>query len=402
MASAQMPIYCDHNATTPLDPLVLEAMLPYFGDRFGNPSSQSHLYGWTAQAAIDRARAQIANAIHAAPEEIVFTSGATEANNLAIKGIAETSLAIGRHIVTAATEHSAVLAPLKYLGELGFDVTVLPVNSNGLLEIAELERALRPDTILVSVMAANNEIGVLQPLAKIGAVLTAKQQQLGRKIPFHTDAAQALGKIPLNVDELSVDLVSLTAHKLYGPKGVGALYIRRCNPRITLSPQLHGGGQERNLRSGTLNPPLIVGFAKAVELALDRMHSDNARIAPLRDRLWEILSNRLTDIVLNGALSPRLAGNLNVSFTGVDSSALMLGIRNWVAVSSGAACSSIDPKPSHVLTALGRSDELAKSSLRFGLGRNNTLDDVEAIGACVVETVNRLRQNSASFLQSLP
>ena len=399
MAASQIPIYCDHNATTPLDPLVLEAMLPYFGDRFGNPDSQSHLYGWTAQAAIDHARTQIANAIHAAPEEIVFTSGATEANNLAIKGIAETSLAIGRHIITAVTEHSAVLAPLRYLGELGFEVTILPVDSYGLLEIAELEGVLRPDTILVSVMAANNEIGVLQPLAEIGALLKSKQKLLGRKIPFHTDAAQALGKIPLNVDELGLDLVSLTAHKLYGPKGVGALYVRRRNPRIPLAAQLHGGGQERNLRSGTLNPPLIVGFAKAVELGLERMDSENSRLATLRDRLWEILSNRLTDIVLNGALSPRLAGNLNVSFAGVDSSALMLGIRNRVALSSGSACSSVSPKPSHVLTALGRPDELAKASLRFGLGQGNTLTDVETIAAWVVETVNALRQGKVEAIK---
>ena len=394
MASSQLPIYCDHNATTPVDPLVLEAMLPYFSDRFGNPSSSSHVYGWTAQAAVDRARTTIAAAINADPSEIVFTSGATEANNLAIKGIAETSLSLGRHIVTVATEHNAILAPLRYLETLGFDVTVLPVQPDGLVNIDELAQSLRTDTILVSVMAANNEIGVLQPLGEISALLAEKQQQFGRKIPFHTDAAQALGKIPLDVEALGLDLVSLTAHKLYGPKGVGALYIRRRSPRVMLAPQLHGGGQERDRRSGTLNPPLIVGFAKAVALGLERMEEDTLNLSGLRDRLWEILSDKLTDIYLNGPLSPRLANNLNVSFAGVNSSALMLGIRNTVALSTGSACSSANPKPSHVLTALGRSPELAKASLRFGLGREMVVEDIDAIADCVVDTVRTLRQSS--------
>ena len=394
MASSQLPIYCDHNATTPVDPLVLEAMLPYFSDRFGNPSSSSHVYGWTAQAAVDRARTTIAAAINADPSEIVFTSGATEANNLAIKGIAETSLSLGRHIVTVATEHNAILAPLRYLETLGFDVTVLPVQPDGLVNIDELAQSLRTDTILVSVMAANNEIGVLQPLGEISALLAEKQQQFGRKIPFHTDAAQALGKIPLDVEALGLDLVSITAHKLYGPKGVGALYIRRRSPRVMLAPQLHGGGQERDRRSGTLNPPLIVGFAKAVALGLERMEEDTLNLSGLRDRLWEILSDKLTDIYLNGPLSPRLANNLNVSFAGVNSSALMLGIRNTVALSTGSACSSANPQPSHVLTALGRSPNLAKASLRFGLGREMTVEDIDAIADCVVDTVRTLRQSS--------
>ncbi|MGK7912993.1 MAG: cysteine desulfurase family protein [Synechococcus sp.] len=393
MASSQLPIYCDCNATTPIDPLVLDAMLPYFGERFGNPSSNSHVYGWMAQAAIDRARTIVASSINAAPSEIVFTSGATEANNLAIKGIAETSLAVGRHIVTVATEHNAVLAPLHYLETLGFDVTVLPVQPDGLLNLDELLQAVRPDTILVSVMAANNEIGVLQPLRKIAALLADKQEEFGRKIPFHTDAAQALGKIPLDVEALGLDLASLTAHKLYGPKGVGALYIRRRHPHIVLAPQLHGGGQERDRRSGTLNPPLIVGFAKAVELGLERMATDTARLTGLRERLWRVLADQLPDIYLNGSSSPRLANNLNVSIAGVNSSALMLGIRNTVAVSTGSACSSTNPQPSHVLTALGRSPDLAQASLRFGLERNMTAEDIDAIAACVVSTVQALRQN---------
>ena len=400
MASLQLPIYCDCNATTPIDPLVLDAMLPYFGERFGNPSSSSHIYGWTAQAAVDRARSSIATAINADPSEIVFTSGATEANNLAIKGIAETSLPVGRHIVTVATEHNAVLAPLHYLETLGFEVTVLPVQSDGLLNIEELTQAVRKDTILVSVMAANNEIGVLQPLADISALLKDRQEEFGRKIPFHTDAAQALGKVPLDVEALGLDLVSLTAHKLYGPKGVGALYIRRRNPRISLAPQLHGGGQERDRRSGTLNPPLIVGFAKAAELGLDRMQEDTLKLAALRDRLWDTLYSQLPDIYLNGSTSPRLANNLNVSIAGVNSSALMLGIRNTVAVSTGSACSSANPKPSHVLTALGRSPALAKASLRFGLGRDITVKDIDAIASCVVSTVQSLRRSSTSLSEA--
>jgi cysteine desulfurase len=385
------PIYCDYQATTPVDPVVLEAMLPYFTERFGNPSSASHSYGWEAKAAVTAAREAIAASIKAHPSEIVFTSGATEANNLAIKGIAEVSLERGRHIVTVATEHRAVLDPVRYLGNLGFDVTVLPVQADGLLDLNRLEDALRPDTILVSVMAANNEIGILQPLAGIGTLLHQRAEGMDRKIPFHTDAAQALGKIPLNVETMGLDLMSLTAHKLYGPKGIGALYVRRRQPRISLSAQLHGGGQEGDRRSGTLNPPLVVGFAKAVQLALERMEAENQLLLDLRSQLWRILSSQLDDIVLNGALSPRLPGNLNVSFSGVDSAALMLGIRHVVAVSSGSACSSASNTPSHVLTALGRSPELARASLRFGLGRGLSREDVEQIGDCVVTTVRSLR-----------
>ncbi|WP_017327012.1 cysteine desulfurase family protein [Synechococcus sp. PCC 7336] len=399
MGHASQPIYCDHQATTPLAPEVLEAMLPYFGEQFGNPSSQTHVYGWTAAAAVETAREAIATAINAEPTELVFTSGATEANNLAIKGVAEAYLQQGRHLVTVASEHRAALDPVQYLGQLGFEVTILPVQPNGLLNLETLAESLRSDTILVSVMAANNEIGVLQPIADIGQLLRDKASAIGHKPLFHTDAAQALGKIPLDVEALGVDLMSITAHKIYGPKGVGALYVRRRDPRVKLAPQLHGGGQERDRRSGTLNPPLIVGFAKAVELALAQMAAEQERLRQLRDRLWEILST-LDNITLNGALEPRLADNLNASFAGVNSSALLLGVREVVALSSGSACSSARSAPSHVLTALGRSPELARASLRFGLGRGTTPAEIEQIGNCVVDTVRSLRQANPTALSS--
>jgi len=378
------PIYLDHQATTPVDPRVLEAMLPYFSDRFGNPASATHAYGWEAAAAVQQAREAIATAIGATPEEIVFTSGATEANNLAIVGAAEANLSRGRHLVTVATEHRAVLDPCRYLESLGFDLTVLPVQPDGLVDLAAFEQALRPDTILVSVMAANNEIGVLQPLAELGA------RCRDRGILFHSDAAQALGKIPLDVEAMSLDLLSLTAHKLYGPKGIGALYVRR-RPRVRLAPQLRGGGQEGGLRSGTLYPPQIVGFAKAVELGLAQMERDAAQQRRQRDRLWERLQE-LPDVTLNGHPEQRLPGNLNVSFGGVDGSALLLGLQGTVAVSSGSACSSAGTAPSHVLTALGRSPASAYASLRFGLGRSTTDAQIETAAAAVVATVQSLRR----------
>ena len=391
---AGSPIYCDHQATTPVDLSVLEAMLPYFDVQFGNPSSRSHAYGWAADAAVQSARATIARAIRAEPTELIFTSGATEANNLAIKGTAEAYLSRGRHAIAIATEHRAVLEPMQYLGSLGFDVTILPVRPDGLVDLQVLSEHLRADTILVSAMAANNEIGVLQPIAAIGKLLRDRASTLGHKPLFHSDAAQALGKIPLDVEALGLDLMSVTAHKIYGPKGIGALYVRRRHPRVQLAPQLHGGGQERELRAGTLNLPAIVGFAKAIELATAQMEAERQRLQQLRDRLWEILSTRTDNIVLNGALEPRLAGNLNVSFAGVNGSALMLGIRDVVALSSGSACSSTRPTPSHVLTALGRSAELAKASLRFGLGRSTTAAEIERIGDRVADTVRTLQQQS--------
>jgi cysteine desulfurase len=383
----QRPIYLDCHATTPVDPRVLEAMLPYFSVSFGNPASTSHLYGWEAEAAVRSARETLAEAIHASPEEIVFTSGATEANNLAIKGVAEAYCGQGRHIVTVATEHNAVLDPCRYLQSLGFEVTFLPVQSNGLVDLGELQRSLRPDTILVSMMAANNEIGVLQPLAEVGALCRSYG------ILFHTDAAQAIGKIPLDVEAMQIDLMSITAHKVYGPKGIGALYVRRRNPRVRLMPQMHGGGHEQGLRSGTLYTPQIVGLAKAIELAITSQLEENQRILHLRDRLWHQL-NELKEIYLNGHATQRLPGNLNISVARVDGQALILGLQSVMAVSSGSACNTAKIAPSHVLTALGRSQELAFASLRFGIGRFNTEAEIDQAANAVIKTVQSLRQAS--------
>ncbi len=385
----QRPIYLDCHATTPLDKRVLDAMLPYFTEYFGNPSS-FHQYGWEGETAVKQGRAMIAEAINATPEEIVFTSGATEANNLAIKGVAEAYFTQGRHIITVATEHRAVLAPCEYLQTLGFEITYLPVKSDGLIDLEELETAIRPDTILVSVMAANNEIGVLQPLAEIGEICHNYQ------VLFHTDAAQAIAKIPLDVQKMKLDLMSLTAHKAYGPKGIGALYVRRRNPRVKLAPQLHGGGQEKNRRSGTLCTPQIIGLAKAVEIGIDNMKSENQHLLAMREKLWSIVQS-LEGITLNGHPSKRLSGNLNVSIEGIDGSALLLGLKSIVAVSSGSACSSTKIAPSHVLTALGRAEKLAYASLRFGIGRFNTVTEMETVGKAVISTVTSLRQGTRAI-----
>ncbi|MGK7937652.1 MAG: cysteine desulfurase family protein [Xenococcaceae cyanobacterium] len=379
------PIYLDCHATTPMDTRVLEAMIPYFTERFGNPSSITHAYGWEAEAAVKTARQTIADAINATPEEIVFTSGATEANNLAIKGVAEAYFSQGKHIITVQTEHRAVLDPCKYLQTLGFEVTYLPVSHQGLIDLAQLEQAIRPDSILVSVMAANNEIGVLQPLREIGAICRKHE------VLFHTDAAQAIAKIPLDVKTMNIDLMSLTAHKVYGPKGIGALYIRRRNPRVRLAAQIHGGGQEKGLRSGTLYTPQIVGFAKALELGLGEIESESLRQLKLREQLWHILS-KIGDIKLNGHPTQRLPGNLNVSVKGVDGSALLLGMQPFVALSSGSACSTTSTAPSHVLTALGHSRELAYGSLRFGIGRFNTAAEIKKVGTEAIATICALRQ----------
>ncbi len=383
------PIYLDCHATTPLDERVLTAMLPYFTEHFGNPASLGHAYGWEAEAAVKQARQTLADAIHATPEEIVFTSGATEANNLAIKGVAETYFSNGRHIITVQTEHNAVLDPCHYLQALGFEVTFLPVQKDGLIDLAQLEKAIRPDTILVSVMAANSEIGVLQPLADIGAICRENQ------IIFHTDAAQAIAKIPLDVQSMKIDLMSLTAHKVYGPKGIGALYVRRRHPRVRLSPQLHGGGHERGMRSGTLYTPQIVGFAKAVELGLEELVPESQRLTQLRQRLWQQLS-QLEGIHLNGHPTQRLSGNLNISVEGVDGSALLLGLQPVAAVSSGAACSSAKTAPSHVLIALGHSETLAHASVRFGMGRFNTTDEIDKVAQHAIATIHVLRQSHPS------
>lgn len=381
----QRPIYLDCHATTPVDERVLSAMLPYFTENFGNAASSSHIYGWESEAAVRKARQTLAEAIHATPDEIIFTSGATEANNLAIKGIAEAYFSQGRHIITVATEHNAILDPCRYLQSLGFEVTVLPVQPDGLISLSDLEQAFRSDTILVSVMAANNEIGVLQPIAEIGAMCRARQ------VLFHTDAAQAIGKIPLDVDAMNIDLMSLTAHKIFGPKGVGALYVRRRNPRVQLAPQFHGGGHERGMRSGTLYTPQIVGLAKAVELAVAEMPSETERLLRLRDRLWQPL-NQLGGVYLNGHPTQRLAGNLNISVEDVDGQALLLGLQPVVAVSSGSACTSAKTSPSHVLEALGRSEALAYATLRFGIGRLNTEAEIDQVVDCAVATIRSLRK----------
>jgi cysteine desulfurase len=382
---SQRPIYLDAHATTPMDQQVLEAMLPYFTEYFGNPSTNTHVYGWEASAAVTKAREAIASIINASPEEIVFTSGATEANNLAIKGVAEAYFNQGRHIITVATEHRAVLDPCGYLETLGFEVTYLPVQPDGLLNLKELEAAIREDTILVSVMAANNEIGVLQPLAEIGEICHS------RGVLFHTDAAQAIAKIPLDVAAMQIDLMSLTAHKIYGPKGIGALYVRRRDPRVKLAAQIQGGGQERGRRSGTLYTPQIVGFAKALELGVTVMESESERLLSLKKQLWSMFEP-LEGIYLNGNLNQSLPGNLNISVEGVDGSALLLGLQSVVAVSSGSACSSTSTAPSHVLTALGRNEKLAHASLRFGIGRFNTPEEIELVGQEAIATIQSLRQ----------
>jgi cysteine desulfurase len=379
-----MTIYLDCHATTPVDPQVLEAMLPYFTEHFGNPSSINHIYGWSAEAGVKKAREIIATAINATPQEIIFTSGATESNNLAIKGVAEAYFNKGKHLITLQTEHRAVLDPCIYLQNLGFDVTFLPVEKDGILDLNQLQKAIRPQTILISVMAANNEIGVLQPIEAIGKICHDQE------ILFHCDAAQALGKIPLDVEKMNIDLMSLTAHKLYGAKGIGALYLRRRNPRVKIAPQIQGGGQERGIRSGTLYPPQIVGFGKAVELCLEKMTQENQYIQDLKNQLWGKISS-LQGIHLNGHPTQRLAGNLNISVEGVDGSALLLGLQPIVALSSGSACSSTSSAPSHVLMALGHSEKLAYASLRFGIGRFNTKEEIDRVAEATITTINALR-----------
>jgi cysteine desulfurase len=392
----QLPIYMDNHATTRVDPRVLAAMLPYFSERYGNAGSTSHAFGWEAKEAVDRARESIAAAIGAQPREIVFTSGATESDNLAIRGVAQRTRRRGNHLISVATEHKAVLDTLAHLARQGFEITLLDVESTGspragLLAAEKVAKAIRDDTILVSVMLANNEIGVVQPLAEIGAICRE------RGVPLHCDATQAVGKIPVDVEQLQVDLLSFSAHKIYGPKGVGALYVRR-RPPVRLESQIDGGGQEHGLRSGTLNVPGIVGFAAAVELAIGEMPAESVRLAGLRDRLFAGLRSELTGVGLNGPALElpglRLPGNLNVSLAYVDGEALLLSMKD-LAVSSGSACTSANPEPSHVLRALGLDDDLTRASLRFGVGRFNTAEEVEFAIRTVRESVLRLRQMSS-------
>jgi len=385
MPKDPLPIYLDYSATTPVDERVLQAMLPWLSERFGNPASRSHAWGWDAEEAVERARAQVAGLIHADPREIVWTSGATESDNLAIKGVAHFHAARGRHIVTVRTEHKAVLDPCLELERQGFDVTWLDVDANGLVSPDALAAVLRPDTILVSVMLVNNEIGVIQDIAALAALCRE------RGVLFHTDAAQATGKLPIDVQALGVDLMSLSAHKTYGPKGIGALYVRR-KPRVRLEAQIHGGGHERGLRSGTLPTHQIVGMGAAFALAGDSMDEEIPRIRALRDRLWDGLRD-LPDVYLNGDPDRRVAHTLNLSVAYVEGEALLMSVPE-LAVSSGSACTSASLEPSHVLRALGRSDTLAHSSLRLTLGRFTTQDEVDRAVRLLRTQIARLRELS--------
>jgi len=378
----KLPIYLDNHSTTPVDPRVLEEMLPYLSDRFGNAASRSHSFGWAADEAVETSRGQVAALIGAKSDEIVFTSGATESDNLAIKGVAEAYRSKGNHIITAVTEHKAVLDSCKRLEKYGYRVTYLPVRPDGLLSIEDIERAMDSKTILVTIMFANNEIGVLQPIEEIGNLCRT------RGVIFHTDAAQALGKIPIDVVRQNVDLLSTSAHKAYGPKGVGALYVRQ---GIQLSPTIDGGGHEHGMRSGTLNVPGIVGLGKACEISLAEMPQESCRIAGLRNRLHEKIKSGLGEVCVNGSIEHRLPGNLNMSFASIDGEELMTAIDD-VAVSSGSACTSAHIEPSYVLRALGISDELAQSSIRFGIGRFNTEAEIDYVTAKVIHTVQQLRE----------
>jgi len=384
------PIYLDNHATTPLDPRVLEAMLPYFTERFGNAASRNHSFGWEAEKAVDDARKKIADLIGASSKEIVFTSGATESNNLSIKGVAEMYAEKGNHIITPATEHKAVLDTCKHLEKSGCRVTYLPVQGDGLVDLDMLREAITPQTILISVMYANNETGVIQPIAEIGKI--AKE----RGVLFHSDAVQAVGKVPVNVVRDNIDLLSLSGHKIYGPKGVGALYVRRRNPRVQLSSQMDGGGHERGMRSGTLNVPGIVGLGEACAICQREMPEEAARLGRLRDRLRAKLEAELDEVYINGTMEHRLPNNLNMSFAYVEGESLLMGI-NDVAVSSGSACTSATLEPSYVLKALGVGDELAHTSIRFGLGRFNTEEEIDYVANRVTEVVRKLRELSPLY-----
>ena len=380
------PIYLDYQATTPMDPRVLEAMMPYFTHKFGNSGSRSHAYGWEAEEGTEKARAQVAKLIGADEKEVIFTSGATESNNLAIRGVAEFYKDRKNHIITTVTEHKCVLDTCRHLEQQGFEVTYLPVRQDGLLDLDVLRAAITDKTVLVSVMAVNNEIGVIQPLAEIGKICREK------KVFFHTDAAQAAGKIPLDVEALNIDLMSISGHKIYGPKGIGALYVRR-KPRVRLVPMIVGGGQERGFRSGTLPTPLCVGLGEAAEICMKEMDAEAKRLKKLQDRMLNGLRDKLTDIVVNGDLEQRIPGNLNISFAYVEGESLMMGIKN-LAVSSGSACTSASLEPSYVLRALGVEEEMAHTSLRIGLGRFTTEHEVDTAVDELVRHVNKLREMS--------
>jgi len=383
----RLPVYLDHNATTPCDPRVVEAMLPYFTEKFGNAASRSHSFGWAAEEAVEMAREQLAGLVGAETKEILFTSGATESANLAVKGVFEAYAGKGKHIITVVTEHKAVLDACHHIEKTGGEVTRLPVDKEGLINLEELEAAIRPDTILIAVMYVNNELGVIQPVREISGI--------ARKhgVLFFTDATQAVGRIPVDVNSDGIDLMAFSAHKQYGPKGVGALYVRRRGPRVRLVAQMDGGGHERGMRSGTLNVPGIAGFGKAGELCRLEMGSDMARIGALRDRLETALL-RLDGACLNGSREHRIPSTTNISFKYAESEALMLGFNKDIALSSGSACTSATPEPSYVLKALGLEDDLAHSSLRFGLGRNTTSEEIDYVIGRVSATVTALREMS--------
>jgi len=385
-----LPIYMDNHATTPVDPRVLEAMMPYFGAKFGNAASRNHSFGWEAEQAVETAREQIAKLIGATAKEIIFTSGATESNNLAIKGIAEMYRERGNHIITQVTEHKAVLDTCKRLEKAGCKVTYLPVKADGLIDLEQLKAAFTDKTILVSIMFASNEIGVIQPIEEIGKLCHEKG------VIFHTDAVQAVGKVPVDVQKQNIDVLSISGHKLYGPKGVGALYVRRRNPRVQISEQINGGGHERGMRSGTLNVPAIVGLGKACEIAGEEMEAETKRLTELRDYMKNKFESKLDYVHVNGNMEHHLPGNLNMSFVYVEGESLLMGI-NDIAVSSGSACTSATLEPSYVLKALGLGDDVAHSSIRFGLGRFNTKAEVDYVSDKLIEVVLHLRELSPLY-----
>jgi len=386
----KLPIYMDYHATTPMDPRVFEAMKPYFLQTFGNAASRNHSFGWEAEEAVEKSRKQIASLIGATAKEIVFTSGATESNNLALKGVAEMYAEKGNHIITAATEHKAILDTCKRLEKHGVKVTYLPVQTNGLVDLEQLQAAITDKTILISIMYANNEIGVIQPIAELGKIAKSKG------VLLHTDATQAVGKVPVNVIKDNIDLMSMSGHKMYGPKGVGALYVRRKSPRVQITSQMDGGGHERGMRSGTLNVPGIVGLGEACALCQAEMPEESKRMAFLRDKLRDKLQSELDETYINGTMEHHLPSNLNISFAYVEGESLLMGI-NDIAVSSGSACTSATLEPSYVLKALGAGDDLAHSSIRFGLGRFNTEEEVDYVAAKVIDVVKKLRELSPLY-----
>ncbi len=383
-------IYLDNNATTRVDPAVLDAMLPYFCEKYGNAASRNHSFGWEAEEGVDLAREQVAGVIGADAKEIIFTSGATESNNIAIKGVAAMYGEKGKHVISQVTEHKAVIDPCKYLEQHGFDVTFLPVDKSGMVHPDQLREAMRPDTVLVSLMHGNNEIGTIQPIGEIGALCKE------RGVLFHTDACQTFGKVAIDVEKMGIDLLSMSGHKIHGPKGVGALYVRRKRPRVRCEAVLHGGGHERGMRSGTLNVPGIVGLGKAAQICRDTFETGPARMKALRDRMYKTITSQLDDVYLNGHAVHRTPNNLNISFAYVEGESLMMGFAD-VAVSSGSACTSASLEPSYVLKALGVGDELAHSSIRFSVGRFNTEEEIDYVADKVVRAVRKLREMSPLY-----